>query len=217
MDGLRTGRPSARHLPTHGRHWVLALVALLCAGAAAGCSRSSPGTAADRNEIEALLAEVEAGRVQSGSRVRVTGVVTDDDAERRLAFIADANRAIAVHTATGGLAAAQGQRVTIEARLETSGSVAHLSDPVVISSVAGTLPAVALVDPAGVFDGPLTGRRVELTSRVQTAEMIDGRLHLTVTSSRHPARRRCAPGRRDRLAVPDRFRHPLSRCRRTGR
>ena len=111
----------------------------------------------------------------------MTGVVTDDDAEQRLAFIADANRAIAVHTATGGLTAAQGQRVTIDARLDTSGSVTVLSDPVVISSVAGTLPVVALVDPGNVFDGPLTGRRVELTSLVQTAQMIDGRLHLTVT------------------------------------
>ena len=182
MDGLRTGRPSSGRVPTHGRHRVLVLVALLCAGAAAGCSRSAPGGAANSNEIETLLAEVEAGRVQSGSRVRVTGVVTDDDPERRLAFIADANRAIAVHTATGGLAAAQGQRVTIDARVDTSGSVTRLSDPVLISSVAGTLPAIALVDPARVFDGPLTGRRVELTSRVQTAEMIDGRLHLTVTS-----------------------------------
>jgi signal transduction histidine kinase/CheY-like chemotaxis protein len=157
---------------------VLVVVALFCGSVAAGCSRSAPGI----NEIEALLTKVEAGRVPSGSRVRVTGVVTDDDGERRLAFIADANRAIAVHTPPGGLAAAQGQRVTIDARLETSGSVSHLSDLVVISSVAGTLPAIAILDPVGVFDGLLTGRRVELTSRVQTAEMMDGRLHLTVTS-----------------------------------
>jgi len=87
---------------------VLALVALLC-GSAAGCSRPSPG-AAPSHEIEALLTKVEAGRVRPGSRVRVTGVVTDDDAARRLAFIADANRAVAVHTAPGGLATAPGQR-----------------------------------------------------------------------------------------------------------
>ena len=126
--------------------------------------------------------KVEAGRVRPGSRVRVTGIVTDNDAERRLAFIGDANRAIAVHTPPGGLAAAQGQRVTIDARLETSGSAAYLSDLVVINSVAGTLPAIALLDPVRVFDGHLTGRRVELTSQVQTAEMMDGRLHLTVTT-----------------------------------
>jgi signal transduction histidine kinase/ActR/RegA family two-component response regulator len=169
------------------RHRVLVVVALLCGSAAAGCSRSAPGTAPGSNEIEALLARVEAGHVRSGSRVRVTGVVTDDDAERRLAFIADANRAIAVHTPPGGLAAAQGQRVTIEARVDTAGSVTDLSDLVVVGSVAGTLPAIALpaialLDPISVFDGPMTGRRVELTSRVQTAEMMDGRLHLTVTT-----------------------------------
>jgi signal transduction histidine kinase/ActR/RegA family two-component response regulator len=44
------------------------------------------------------------------------------------------------------------------------------------------LPAIALVDPASVFDGPLSGRRVELTSRVQTADMVDGHLHLTLTT-----------------------------------
>jgi signal transduction histidine kinase/CheY-like chemotaxis protein len=165
-----------------GRRALLVAVALLCGSAAVGCPRSAPGTAPGNNDIEALLTKVEAGRLGSGGRVRVTGVVTDDDPERRLAFIADANRGIAVHTAPGGLAAAPGQRVTIDARLETSNSVTHLSDPVVISSVAGTLPSIALLDPARAFDGPLTGRRVELTSRVQTAEMMDGRLHLTVTT-----------------------------------
>jgi hypothetical protein len=89
---------------------------LVVGSAAAGCSRSAPNTVAAGNEIENLLTEVDAGRVRSRSRVRVTGVVTDDDAERRLAYIADTNRAIAVHTAPGGLAAAQGQRVTIDAR-----------------------------------------------------------------------------------------------------
>jgi signal transduction histidine kinase/CheY-like chemotaxis protein len=167
MDGLRR---------------VSIVVALLCSSAAAGCSRASPAVALGNNEIDALLTNVEAGRVRSGTRIRVTGVVTDDDVERGLAFIADANRAIAVHTAPGGLAAAPGQRVTIEGRLETSGSAIHLSDPVVISSVAGALPAFALLDPLGVFEGPLRGRRVELRSRVQTAEMMDGRLHLTLTT-----------------------------------
>ena len=175
----------------------MVLVAAFLCIITAGCSSSAHRIAPDGNEIDAFLTEVEAGRIRSGSRVRVTGVVTDDDAERRLAFIADANRAIAVHTAPGGLAAAQGQRVTIEGRLETSGSVTHLSDPVVISSVAGTLPAIALVDPASVFDGPLTGRRVELTSRVQTAEMIGRSAAPDGDHSRHPARRRCASGRGD--------------------
>jgi signal transduction histidine kinase/ActR/RegA family two-component response regulator len=182
MKGVRTGGRLAPRVPAHKRHRVLVVVAFLCGCAAAGCSRSAPGTAPGSNEIEALLTKVEAGLVRSGSPVRVTGVVTDDDAERRLAFIADANRAIAVHTGPGGLAAAPGQRVTIDAHVDTSGSVTHLSDVVVIRSVAGTLPAIALVDPASVFDGPLTGRRVELTSRVQTAEMMDGLLHLTVTT-----------------------------------
>ena len=181
MTGLRTGRSSARQVPPTPNRRLVLVAAFLCI-ITAGCSSSAHRIAPDGNEIAALLAEVEAGRIRSGSRVRVTGVVTDDDAERRLAFIADAKRAIAVDTAPGGLAAAQGARVTIEGRLEKSGSVTHLSDPVLISSVAGALPAIALVDPASVFDGPLTGRRVELTSRVQTAEMIGGRLHLTLTT-----------------------------------
>ena len=195
MDGMRTGRPSARRVPAQDRRRALVVVALLCASAAAGCSRSAPRTAPGSYEIEALVTKVEAGRVRPGSRVRVTGVVTDNDAERRLAFIGDANRAIAVHTPPGGLAAAQGQRVTIEARLETSGSVAHLSDLIVINSVAGTLPAIALLDPVRVFNGPLTGRRVELTSRVQTAEMMDGRLHLTVTTHGSSSTPKCVGSR----------------------
>ena len=181
MTGLRTGRSSARQVPPTPNRRMVLVAAFLCI-ITAGCSSSAHRIAPDGNEIAAFLTEVEAGRIRSGSRVRVTGVVTDDDAERRLAFIADAKRAIAVDTAPGGLAAAQGARVTIEGRLEKSGSVTHLSDPVLISSVAGALPAIALVDPASVFDGPLTGRRVELTSRVQTAEMIGGRLHLTLTT-----------------------------------
>ena len=179
MTGLWTGRSPAWRVPAKNRHRVL-VVALLCVSAA-GCSNAAPGIAPDSHQIDALLTKVKAGSVESGSRVRVTGVVTDDDAEQRLAFIADANRAIAVHTAAGGLTAAQGQRVTIDARLDTSGSVTVLSDPVVISSVAGALPVVTLVDPGNVFNGPLTGRRVELTSLVQSAQMIDGRLRLTVT------------------------------------
>src|SRR5437773_11149229 len=120
MTGLRTGRSSTTRVPVHHRQRVFVVVALLCGYVAAGCSRSTPRGAPGRNEIDALLTKVEAGTLQSGSRVRVTGVVTDVDAERRLALIADANRAIAVRTAAGGLAAAQGQRVTIEARLDTS-------------------------------------------------------------------------------------------------
>src|SRR6266487_3676696 len=127
MTGVWTGRPSAARVPGHGRHRVLIVVALLSVYAAAGCSRTAPEPAPGSNEIDALLAKVAAGGVRSGSRVRLTGVVTDDDADRQLAFIADANRAIAVHTAPGGLAAAQGQRVTIEALLDTSSTVTHLS------------------------------------------------------------------------------------------
>src|SRR4051794_33614176 len=123
MDDLRTSRSSTRCWRAHGWHLVLVVVVLLGGGAALSCSRLAPGTAAGSNEIEALLTEVKAGRVRSGSRVRVSGVVTDDDADRRLAFIADVNRAIAVHTGPAGLAAVPGQRVTIDARLETSGSV----------------------------------------------------------------------------------------------
>src|SRR5437870_13700504 len=127
MNGLWTGRPSTRCVHAHGRHQVLVVAALLCGGAVASCSRSAPRPAPGSNEIDELLTKVEAGRVESGSRVRVIGVVTDDDAERRLAFIADASRAIAVHTAPAGLGAAPGQRAAIDARLEMSGSVTHLS------------------------------------------------------------------------------------------
>ena len=128
----RTGRSSARQVPPTPNRRMVLVAAFLCI-IAAGCSSSAHRIAPDGNEIAAFLTEVEAGRIRSGSRVRVTGVVTDDDAERRLAFIADAKRAIAVDTAPGGLAAAQGARVTIEGRLEKSGSVTHLSDPVLIS------------------------------------------------------------------------------------
>src|SRR5438477_2535143 len=97
MTGLRTGRSSARQVPAPNCRLVL-VAAFLCV-IAAGCSSSARRIAPDGNEIAAFLTEVEAGRIRPGSRVRVTGVVTDDDAERRLAFIADAKRAIAVDTA----------------------------------------------------------------------------------------------------------------------
>src|ERR1043166_7680805 len=180
MSGWRAGGSSARRDPRRTRRAVLGAVALRCC--VAGCARSTPDTASGNSDVDALLRKVAVGAVGSGTRVRVTGIVTDNDIERQLAFIADASRAIAIHTPLGGLGAAPGQRVIVDGRIEASGALVHLSDPKVIASVAGALPAIALVDPASVFDGPLSGRRVELTSRVQAADMVDGHLHLTLTT-----------------------------------
>ena len=85
---------------------------------AASCSGSRPASTSEPAGVANILADIEAHRVVPGDRLRVTGVVTDDDAERRLVFVADASRGIAVRTGADGLKVPIGHRVTIEARLD---------------------------------------------------------------------------------------------------
>ena len=159
-----------------------------CAGsvvialAASGCSTpQDPGTS-QASGVGTILADVEAGRLASGAAVRLTGVVTDHDVDRRMAFIAEGNRALAIQTGAAGLSIVPGQRVTLEARLASTPAGPLLIEPSVIASSAGTLPKFTIVTADAVANGTLTGTRVELTSRVQAAAMRDGRLQLTVTS-----------------------------------
>jgi signal transduction histidine kinase/DNA-binding response OmpR family regulator len=149
---------------------------------ASGCSTPQDRRDSQAAGVAAVLAEVEAGRLVAGAAVRVTGVVTDVDVDRRLAFIAEENRALAIRTGATGLSIVPGQRVTLEARLASTPAGPLLSEPSVLASSAGTLPKVAIVTADAVASGTLTGTRVELTSRVQAATMRDGRLLLTVTS-----------------------------------
>ena len=128
--------------------------------------------------VHTVLDDVAAGRLKSGARVRLTGIVTDDDSERRVAFVADAQRAIGIRTGEGGLAVATSQRITVEATLDTSDGTPWLKDPSVIDSRPDSLPAIAIV--SADFDPTLIGRRVEIVSRVQAAAAHDGRLRLTI-------------------------------------
>jgi hypothetical protein len=90
---------------------------LLLIAAAAGCSAPAvPG--AHVKDVDALLEDAEAHGVTAGARVRLTGIVTDDDVERRLAFIAGRARGLAVHTGAGGLGVAPGRRVILDARID---------------------------------------------------------------------------------------------------
>ena len=149
---------------------------------ASGCSRpQDPGTSQAAG-VGTVLANVEAGRLVDGAAVRVTGVVTDHDVDRRMAFIAEGNRALAIRTGAAGLSIVPGQRVTLEARLASTPAGPLLIEPSVKASSAGTLPSFTVVTADAVASGTLTGTRVELTSRVQAAAMRDGRLQLTVTS-----------------------------------
>jgi signal transduction histidine kinase/DNA-binding response OmpR family regulator len=149
---------------------------------ASGCSRPQDRGANQAAGVGEVLAEVEAGRLVAGAAVRVTGVVTDNDVDRRMAFIAEGNRALAIRTGAAGLSIVPGRRVTLEARLASTPAGPLLSEPSVIASSADTLPKFAIVTGDEVANGALTGTRVELTSRVQAAAMRDGRLLLTVTS-----------------------------------
>jgi signal transduction histidine kinase/CheY-like chemotaxis protein len=160
-----------------GRLFVAAI-----AIAIAGCSSS--GRTSDKHPftVEQVVTDVESGRIASGTRLLLTGVVTDDDRQHQLALLADTRRGIAVRTAPGGLAVETGHRVTLEATVDVKGRVAQLIDPRVVTSSGATLPAVAVVDAAEIADGRLTGRRVEMPARVQAASMKDGQLRLTVTN-----------------------------------
>jgi len=160
---------------------LLPTLALLLA-IATGCSTAPGASTNEAAGVEKLLADVESGRLAQGDRVRVSGVVTDDDGDRRLAFISDAKRAIAVDTPTGGLAVPVGRLVTLEGRLEKGASGTRLIEPMILDSTEGTLPAIAIANAEDVFAPRVIGRRVELAAQVQAAAMKDGRLQLTLTS-----------------------------------
>src|SRR5690349_7006272 len=104
-------RPGAACISCPGSaSWLILLLALL-----AGACTSREGAAPPESvSIDALVSDFEAGRIADGSRVRATGVVTDDDPQRRLAFVADTARGLAIRTGDGGLRVAPGRRVTVE-------------------------------------------------------------------------------------------------------
>jgi signal transduction histidine kinase/CheY-like chemotaxis protein len=195
MRLLRANSTAAPYLGSSFRIGVSAGCVAI-ALAMSGCSPSQDRSANEAAGVERILADVEAGRLVSGAIVRVTGVVTDDDVDRRMAFIAsEGNRALVIHTGAAGLSVAPGRRLTLDARLESTAAGPVLREPSVVASSAGTLPKVAIVTADDVANGNLMGRRVELTARVQAASLRDGRLQLTVTSYgvqceaevRHPA------------------------------
>ena len=131
--------------------------------------------------VESLMADAEAHRINPSDSVRVTGVVTDDDGERGIAFLADGKRAIAVHTGPAGLNVPAGRRITLEAHLDSS-ATPSLVDPVVLDSKDDRLPDPVVVDGAEAFAPGFAGRRVLLDSNIQAAAMTDRRLQLTLTT-----------------------------------
>ena len=169
----------ARPLPAPvALSWEVCLAAVCVAVLAAGCG-SSPGVSGDAAlGVDDVFADIDSKRLTHGERLRLTGVVTDDDVERRVAFIADARRGIGIRTPPGGLGTPRGRRVTIEAVLDTSGGAPWLAEPRVLATAAGALPARAVVETR--YDPALVGRPVELVSRVQAASVRDGRLRLTI-------------------------------------
>jgi signal transduction histidine kinase/CheY-like chemotaxis protein len=172
-----TARPVLIRLDTSALG-VLALLGLL----AGGCTPAGHPPDRPTAGVEALVADVEAGRLTAGTQVRVSGVVTYDDGERRLAFVSDAKRAIGVATTAGGLGGLVGRSVTLDARLARGDAGLHLIDPVVLGSEASVFPAIAVADGADVFTPRVLGRPVELAAQVRAAAVRDGRLFLTVTS-----------------------------------
>ncbi|HYT77629.1 MAG TPA: ATP-binding protein [Vicinamibacterales bacterium] len=155
--------------------------ALLFAALLAGCS-APPVPGGDATDVDTLLAKSEGNAVQPGARVRLTGIVTDDDAERHLAFVAGRNRAIAVRTGSAGLGVTAGRRVILDARVEKDSSGLRLADPIVVRSYDATTTPIAIIDAGELFGHHLTGRRIELVALVQGAAAKDGRLELTTTA-----------------------------------
>ncbi|MEO7275745.1 MAG: response regulator [Vicinamibacterales bacterium] len=149
--------------------------------ATSGCSRAAAGAGAAAASLETVMAGAESHQIKPGDTVRVTGVVSDDDLERGLAFIVDETHGIAVHTGPAGLGVPLGRRVTLEARLEAS-IVPSLIEPVVLDATEDRLPDPIVVDGDEVFAPRFTGRRIALDSSVQGATMNQGRLQLTLTS-----------------------------------
>ena len=164
------------------RHWRLhstVLLYVLLVSSTMGCSRpGASGSSGDSATVQELLADVEAHRITTGARVRVTGIVADDDPERKLAYVSDNQRGLAIQTAPGGLKAQPGAAVTVEGRLEVVNGFPRLVEPSVVTNGTGTLRPVSVTDPQ--FDKKLAGRRVELVTRVQAAAVKDGRVQVTI-------------------------------------
>jgi signal transduction histidine kinase/CheY-like chemotaxis protein len=181
---MRLSRVNSRAAPSLACRFRIGVSAgsFAVALALSGCSAPEDRATSQADGVEKILMDVESGRLAAGTVVRVTGVVTDDDLDRRMAFIAEGNRGLAIHTGAAGLSVAPGRRVTLDARLESTAAGPVLREPSVVASSAGTLPKVAIVNADDVANGNLTGRRVELAARVQAASIRDGRLQLTVTS-----------------------------------
>jgi signal transduction histidine kinase/DNA-binding response OmpR family regulator len=158
--------------------------AMLCAAAAAGCSNTPGGVTGTKipMTVEQALAEIRAERIRAEDRLQITGIVTYDDPDRQLAFLADGNSAIAVQTGRGGLALSPGTRVALDARVEITPAGPHLANPVLIGSSPATLPAETVATAEDVDEARLIGRRVEVVSRVQAGAVQNGRLLLTLTS-----------------------------------
>ena len=147
----------------------------------AGCSAPA-APAPDANDVDAVLAKVDAAAITAGARVRIAGIVTDDDVERRLAFVAGRDRAIAVRTGEAGLGVPPGRRVILDARVEKDSSGLRLIDPIVVRSEDAMTKPVVIVDAGELLDRGRAGRRIELLARVQGAAAKDGRLQLTITA-----------------------------------
>ena len=154
----------------------------------AGCGARGDA-AAHAGDVDAIVAAAESNTLTPGAHVRVTGIVTDIDSDRGLAFIAGRQRAIPVLLTRGGLGLTRGglglaaaRRVTVDARLEQAASGIRLIDPAVVRSEAATLTAAAIVDAGDILDPHQIGRRLELAARVQGGGSRDGRLQLSMTS-----------------------------------
>ena len=167
--------------PERHAAWTAARLALgvLLIWLATGCARRDAAAVDEAASIDALLSDFEAGRITEGSRVRATGIVTDDDPATGRAFVADSARGLEITTGPGGLQVPAGRRVTVEGVLRRTPLGPTLTSPTVAESGAGALEPKRLWDPP--FDPHLAGRRVELESRVDAAVVRDGRLHLSAS------------------------------------
>ncbi|MEO5821417.1 MAG: ATP-binding protein, partial [Vicinamibacteraceae bacterium] len=173
---MRPDSPT-RVRPGVSRPWVFGLVLLLTCAIAA-CRTGERVAPPESVSIDVLVSDFEAGRIADGSRVRATGVVTDDDPQRQLAFVADTARGLAIRTGPAGLKVAAGRRVTVEGTISRLAFGPCLTDAVVVDSGAGSLDSTRVFDPP--FDRRLPGRSVEIESQVKAATMRDGRLLLSL-------------------------------------
>jgi signal transduction histidine kinase/CheY-like chemotaxis protein len=161
--------------PTRFPGSVLLLLLVL---SSAACSSREGSAPPESVSIDALVSDFEAGRIADGSRVRATGVVTDDDGPRQLAFVADTARGLAIRTRPGGLQIGAGRRVTIDGTIGREAFGPCLTNATVIDSGAGVLEPSRVYEPP--FDRRLPGRNVEIDAQIKAASMRDGRLQLSV-------------------------------------